>query len=92
MLDVEGLSPLITPSAEFYRIDTALQVPTVDPATWRLRVTGMVENEIELSFEDLLALPRVEVRATDSAGEAQSQMPVPWCRTAPRGGTPSRSR
>lgn len=64
MLDIEGLSPLITPNAEFYRIDTALQVPTVDPASWRLRVTGMVENEIELSFDELLALPLVETVVT----------------------------
>ena len=64
MLDIEGLSPLITPNADFYRIDTALQVPTVDPTTWRLRVTGMVENEIELSFDDLLALPLIETAVT----------------------------
>lgn len=63
-LDVDGLSPLVTPNDEFYRIDTALQVPAVDPATWRLRVTGMVENEIELSFDDLLALPLIETVVT----------------------------
>ncbi|MEY3019909.1 MAG: hypothetical protein RLZZ272_893, partial [Actinomycetota bacterium] len=37
---VEGLSPVLTPVADFYRIDTALTVPQVDVASWRLRITG----------------------------------------------------
>lgn len=56
-LDVEGISPLITANENFYRIDTALQVPAIDPETWRLRIVGMVENEIEIGFDELLALP-----------------------------------
>jgi len=63
-LDVRGISPLVTPNANFYRIDTALQVPAVDPSSWRLRVTGMVENEIEISFDELLALPLTETIVT----------------------------
>ncbi|WP_405217351.1 molybdopterin-dependent oxidoreductase [Agrococcus sp. Ld7] len=63
-LDVEGLTPLITPNADFYRIDTALRVPNVDPSEWRLRVTGMVEREIELTFDELLALPLTETTIT----------------------------
>lgn len=63
-LDVTGISPLITPNADFYRIDTALQVPRIDPRDWRLRITGMVENEIEIDFAELLALPLEESRTT----------------------------
>jgi len=63
-LKVEGLSPLITPNADFYRIDTALVVPQVDPATWRLRIHGMVAHEVELTWDQLLALPLVENAAT----------------------------
>jgi DMSO/TMAO reductase YedYZ molybdopterin-dependent catalytic subunit len=55
-LDVPGISPLFTPNADFYRVDTALTVPAVDPTTWRLKVTGMVDNPIELSFDDLVAM------------------------------------
>ena len=40
-LDVPGLTPLVTPNADFYRIDTALTVPSVDPETWRLVVDGI---------------------------------------------------
>jgi len=61
---VDGISPLITANADFYRIDTALQVPRIDPSTWSLKITGMVENEVELSFADLLALPLEESTTT----------------------------
>ena len=63
-LDVPGITPFITPTADFYRIDTALQVPSIDPDKWRLKVTGMVENEISLSFAELLAKPLEEHLAT----------------------------
>ena len=59
-LGVTGLAPVITPNDAFYRIDTALIVPEIDPATWTLRVHGLVEREIELTWDDLLGLPLVE--------------------------------
>ena len=62
--EIDGLATLITPNDEFYRIDTALVVPRVDVESWRLRVTGMVERPIELSFEDLLAMPAREETVT----------------------------
>ncbi|WP_203810597.1 molybdopterin-dependent oxidoreductase, partial [Actinoplanes couchii] len=49
-----------TPNAGFYRVDTALTVPRIDPSTWRLRIHGMVDREIELSFADLLKRPLIE--------------------------------
>ncbi len=63
-LDVRGITPLITPNADFYRIDTALVVPTVDPASWMLRIHGMVAREVELSWDELLRLPMTETTAT----------------------------
>ncbi|MFU8871843.1 molybdopterin-dependent oxidoreductase [Micromonospora sp. SL4-19] len=59
-LSLAQLAPYVTPTSGFYRIDTALVVPQVDPATWRLRIHGRVRNPIELSFADLLARPMVE--------------------------------
>ncbi|WP_405374714.1 MULTISPECIES: molybdopterin-dependent oxidoreductase [unclassified Microbacterium] len=53
-LDVPGISPLITPNADFYRVDTALTVPTIDPDTWRLVIDGMVDQRVELTFQDIL--------------------------------------
>ena len=47
-------------TSDFYRIDTALLVPQVSPDHWRLKVHGMVDRELELTFADLLARPMVE--------------------------------
>lgn len=59
-----GLAPLITPNDTFYRIDTALVVPQVDPAEWRLRITGMVDDPFEITFDELLDRPLVEETVT----------------------------
>lgn len=61
---VPGQTAYLTPNDSFYRIDTAIAVPQVDPDTWRLRVTGMVEREIELTFQDLLDAELVEALVT----------------------------
>ena len=61
---LDGLGPLVTPNRDFYRIDTALRVPLVDPAEWTLKVTGLVEREIELDYAILLAKPLTERHVT----------------------------
>ena len=58
--DIEGLSPFLTPLDDFYRVDTALTVPQVDSATWQLRIHGMVDREITLTYDELLARELVE--------------------------------
>ncbi|MEJ6488232.1 molybdopterin-dependent oxidoreductase [Leucobacter sp. USCH14] len=63
-LDVPGISPLITPNADFYRIDIALQVPRIDPARWSLEITGLVDRPLTLTYAELLALPLEEHIAT----------------------------
>ncbi|CAN7296899.1 molybdopterin-dependent oxidoreductase [Arthrobacter sp. LjRoot14] len=63
-LRLDGISPLVTPNRDFYRIDTALTVPAVDPDTWVLKVTGMVERDIELDFATLLSKPMTERHIT----------------------------
>jgi DMSO/TMAO reductase YedYZ molybdopterin-dependent catalytic subunit len=62
--EVEGISPIVTPNADFYRIDTRILAPQVEPDGWSLRITGMVEREVELSFDDLLAMDRTEEYVT----------------------------
>jgi DMSO/TMAO reductase YedYZ molybdopterin-dependent catalytic subunit len=57
---VEGVSKFVTPNADFYRIDTALTVPQVSAETWRLKVHGLVDRELEIDFEDLLRRPSIE--------------------------------
>jgi DMSO/TMAO reductase YedYZ molybdopterin-dependent catalytic subunit len=52
--------PFQVTAARFYRIDTALSVPQINPATWKLRIHGMVARELTLTYEQLLAMPQVE--------------------------------
>jgi len=58
--DVKGLTPFISPNNAFYRVDTALILPEVAPKTWSLRIHGMVDREITLSFDELLRRPLIE--------------------------------
>lgn len=59
-LGLEGLTPVVTPTADFFRIDTALSIPQLDPLDWELRIHGMVEQEVTLTWQELLALPLEE--------------------------------
>ncbi|WP_456788763.1 molybdopterin-dependent oxidoreductase [Cellulomonas sp. P5_C5] len=63
-IGVDGVGPWQTPAADFYRIDTALTVPQVDPSTWTLRVHGMVEEEVTLTWDELLDSDLVEAWVT----------------------------
>src|SRR5450631_1976256 len=63
-LNIPGLSSFITPADGFYRVDTALLVPQVDPATWRLRIHGMVQRELTITFAELLRRPLIEAYVT----------------------------
>ena len=62
--DVPGISPLVTPNGDFYRVDTAFIPPALDPGTWRLRIDGMVRHPMTLSYDDLMKTPQVEADIT----------------------------
>lgn len=59
-LGIEGIESFVVPSTSFYRIDTALVVPQVRRDSWKLNISGLVDNELELTFDDLLARPQIE--------------------------------
>ena len=61
---IEGISPYITSNDDFYRIDTALRVPTIEPADWSLTVDGLVENPYELSYKEILEMELVKKDVT----------------------------
>ena len=54
-IGVDGISPWMTPSADFYRIHTAIVVPTIEPVNWQLRIHGLVDKELLISYEDLVS-------------------------------------
>ena len=59
-----ALPRFITPSADFYRVDTALTVPQLSHVDWRLRIHGMVDREVTYSFDDLAGFDVVEMTMT----------------------------
>ncbi len=62
--DVAHVSPLFTPNDRFYRVDTALFVPNVSTADWRLKIHGMVGRELTLRYEDLTRRELIETDVT----------------------------
>lgn len=62
--DINGLSTLITPTKDFFRIDTAIGTPELDAATWKLTIKGMVGAPRTISYDELLAMPLIETDAT----------------------------
>ena len=52
--NVPGLGSFFTPNSQFYRVDTALSLPQVDPNTWKLTIHGMVDRPFEITFDELL--------------------------------------
>jgi DMSO/TMAO reductase YedYZ molybdopterin-dependent catalytic subunit len=59
-LDIPGLASFITSNNDFYRVDTAIVLPQVDPSSWQLRIHGMVSREITITFDQLVRRPLVE--------------------------------
>jgi DMSO/TMAO reductase YedYZ molybdopterin-dependent catalytic subunit len=52
--------PWATPNSDFYRIDTALSVPQINPQDWQVRIHGMVDRPMTLTYKELLARPMIE--------------------------------
>jgi DMSO/TMAO reductase YedYZ molybdopterin-dependent catalytic subunit len=57
---IPGLTPYLTANDDFYRIDTALVVPRLDHETWELKIHGLVDHPITLTYADLLKAPLIE--------------------------------
>lgn len=55
-----GTPPFLTPNKDFYRVDTALVVPQVSTSDWELRIHGMVDRELTLTFDDIRERDLVE--------------------------------
>src|SRR6201996_4073067 len=59
-LNIPNLTPYVTSNTSFYRVDTAIVLPQVDPASWQLHIHGMVDREISITFAELLRRPLIE--------------------------------
>ncbi len=63
LVDATGLNKLL-PHGGWRIYTVAATMPTFDPATWRLRIDGLVHTPVEINYEQLLALPRAEQVST----------------------------
>jgi DMSO/TMAO reductase YedYZ molybdopterin-dependent catalytic subunit len=61
--DATGLTRIV-PSSGWRIYTVADTMPTFDPASWRLRIGGLVENPVELDYEELRSLPKAEQVST----------------------------
>jgi DMSO/TMAO reductase YedYZ molybdopterin-dependent catalytic subunit len=61
---LDGIAAWQTPSNRFYRIDTSLSPPAISPQDWTVRIHGMVDHELTLSYADLVKRPRSEMWMT----------------------------
>ena len=59
----EALAPII-PSSGWRIYTISGSMPSFDPASWRLKVGGLVDKEVSLTYEQLRALPRVDQVST----------------------------
>jgi DMSO/TMAO reductase YedYZ molybdopterin-dependent catalytic subunit len=57
---VAGAIAPILPTSGWRIYTISGHMPTFDPATWRLELSGLVEQPVSLTYDQLRALPRVE--------------------------------
>jgi len=63
-LPAPGVTPIVVPNDSFYQIDTELLVPQVDASGWQLKVDGMVDHPLTVSYDQLTAMPLFEQYVT----------------------------
>lgn len=55
---LHGVGEVLGPGSGWRIYTVAATMPTFDPAAWTLRVGGLVEHPLELSYDDLRRLPQ----------------------------------
>ncbi|HEX4247059.1 MAG TPA: molybdopterin-dependent oxidoreductase [Pseudonocardia sp.] len=56
----QGTPTFLTANRDFYRIDTALRLPAKAATDWSMKVHGLVERELMITYQDLLDRPLIE--------------------------------
>lgn len=54
-LSIDGIEPLV--SERFYEVDINAVNPRLDPAGWSLAITGEVERDATIDYDELVSLP-----------------------------------
>jgi DMSO/TMAO reductase YedYZ molybdopterin-dependent catalytic subunit len=58
--DLPGIAPEVTATHDFYTVSKNFIDPAVAVNSWRLKVDGLVDRPMELTYEQLTALPTTE--------------------------------
>ena len=61
---LNGIASWQTSTNRFYRIDTSLVPPAISPGDWTVRIHGMVDRELTLTYDQLVRRPRSEIWMT----------------------------
>ena len=73
-----SLDNWITPTDRFYIRSHFSDVPNLDRSSWQLVVDGEVNQPLTLSFDDILAMPSIEIVSTlECAGNSRSYTTPP---------------
>src|SRR6266568_3582872 len=73
-MPLEGMQYDITPVGMHYLL-VHWDVPALDASEWRLRVGGLVQNQLELSMDDIRSLPSRTVPVTmECAGNGRARL------------------
>jgi DMSO/TMAO reductase YedYZ molybdopterin-dependent catalytic subunit len=71
------LGGVVMPNAHFY-VRNHFAIPSIEPATWRLRVGGLVERPVQLALHDLHQLPSQTMVVTlECAGNGRYRLEPP---------------
>jgi len=61
---VEQMTPWQTPNDDFYLIHAGISVPSIEPHDWSLRIHGMVDREVVITYDELVARQFTEAWVT----------------------------
>lgn len=57
---VKGIAAFRTDNRDFYRIDTALVIPRVNPDSWELTIDGDVDKPLTFTYDDISKMDLIE--------------------------------
>ncbi len=58
--DLQGMSTEVTQTSDFYTVSKNFIDPSVAANSWRLKIDGLVDRPLELTYDELQALPASE--------------------------------
>ncbi|HVG21495.1 MAG TPA: molybdopterin-dependent oxidoreductase [Blastocatellia bacterium] len=62
--NIDDLALEVTPTADFYEVSKNAFDPDVDAKRWKLEVSGLVENPLSLTYDEIRSLPSIQQYAT----------------------------